>query len=154
MERKVDSMMNIDIVKGYRLPISESLRTMRILRCPLDCGDGFLVNDQLESNGFIKVCEFTGTVYIPNAEEIQQFQNNVVPIAGILVSIKEAEQVVQVEKIYCEFGYEEFIAKLMQQVMNFADFYGLKVGIIDMRKEVNVIKKRHCSFVDMKLWEC
>lgn len=112
-------MQNIDFMKEYRLPISESFKKKRMQRCPLDCGDGILVNDQLESEGFIKIYEYLGgTVYL---DEVQK-SPNVVPIAGISVKILEKEHMVQIDKIYCEFGYDEFIPELMKQIMNFADF--------------------------------
>lgn len=144
-------MMNIDITKEYRMPISESLRTMRIQKCPLDCGDGIFVDDRLESKGFIRIYEYSGgTFYIPaNTEEMQEFKNNAVPIAGISISIPD-EVTVHVNKIYCEFGYEEYIAKLMGQIMNFADFYGLKVSISDLRKGAANRNSRTCRSADVK----
>ena len=146
-------MMDFDIMKQYRLPISESLKAMRIQKCPLDCGDGIFVDDQLELDNFIKIYEYTGgTVYVPNTDKMKDYQNNVVPIAGIMVSIIEKEEIVQVDKIFCEFGHEDFIAKLMQQILNFADFYNMKVSIIDLRRDVAVKKIRQCRIVDVLSW--
>jgi len=145
-------MVDIDFMKEYRLPISENFKQSRILRCPLDCGDGIMVNDQLESDGFIKIFEYLGgTVYLSNAEEMNYFPNNVVPVAGISVSIR-GEETVQIDKIFCEFGHEGFIGKLVQQIINFADFYGLRVGIVDIRKGDGSRDIRKCRFVDMKFW--
>lgn len=149
-------MIDVNFEQEYRIPISESLKTMRIARCPLDCGDGIFVDDRLESNCFIKIYEYLGgTFYVPqNANEMKDYQDNVVLIAGIKVSIMEEDQVVQVDKIFCEFGHEDFIAKLMQQVMDFANFYGLKFSILDLQKEVGNRNIRTCKFVDAKLWNC
>lgn len=144
-------MVDIDVMKECRLPISENLKQSRIMRCPLDCGDRFMVNDQLESNGCIKIFEHLGgTVYISN-DGMNYSQNNVVPVAGISVSIRDKETV-QIDKIFCEFGYMDFISKLMQQIMNFADFYGLRVSIVDIRKGDSIRDIRKCRFVDMKFW--
>ena len=146
-------MIDFDITKECRLPVCDSLRTMRIQMNPMDFGSNIFVEDMLE-HGYIKLYEYLGgTFYLPaNMEEMKHFQKNVVPIVGIKVLIKEEEQVVQVEKIYCEFGYEEFIAQLMKQILNFADFYGLRVSILDLRKDVSSRNIRTCSFVDLKYW--
>ena len=148
-------MMNFDITKEYRLPISESLRGMRIAKCLLDCGDGIFVDDRLETESFIKIYEYLGgTFYVPMSAGELEHSSKVVPIAGIKVSVKEAEQIVQVDKIFCEFGSEEYIAKLLQQVMDFADFYSLKVSIniLDLRKNIAVKKVQKCRFVDVLSW--
>ena len=148
------NMMNIDYTKNYRLPISKSLQKMRIHRCPMDCGENIFIVDRLESDGFIKIYEYlNGTFYVPtNTDEINDFHNNVVPIATISISIRD-EQTVQIDKIFCEFGHEGFIGKLVQQIINFADFYGLRVGIVDIRKGDGDRNIRKCRFVDMKIWE-
>lgn len=145
-------MMNTDIMKEYRLPISDSLRKMRIQKCPLDCGDGILVEDTLETNGILKIYEnLGGTFYVPqSADEIQDFPNNVVPVAGIMISTMEEEQIVQVDKIYYEFGHEEYVTKLIEQIVNFADFYGLRVSILDLRKKPFVKNKRIYRFSDSR----
>lgn len=146
-------MMDIIFEQGYRLPISDSLKTMRLARCPLDGGDNIFVDDRLESDCFIKIYEYLGgTFYIPaDANEMNQY-SKVVSIAGISVSVFEEDEIVQVDKIFCEFGYDEFTTKLMKQVMNFADFYGLKVSILDLRKGIVNGNNRTCRFVDMKYW--
>lgn len=145
--------MDIIFEKGYRLPISNSLKTMRIARCPLDGGDNIFVEDMLESDHFIKIYEYLGgTFYIPVDTNEMKHSSKAVPIAGISVSVFEEDEIVQVDKIFCEFGDEGFISKLMKQVMNFADFYGLKVSILDLRKEIINRNNRTCRFVDMKYW--
>ena len=145
-------MVNIDFTKEHRLPISESLRKSRLQRCLLDYGDGILVDDRLESDGFIKIYEcLGGTIYLSSTEEMNHFQNNVVPIAGISVSIRDG-QVVQIDKIFCEFGHQGFIGILLKQTMSFADFYGLRVSIVDIRKGDSSRDIRKCRFVDMKFW--
>lgn len=147
-------MMDIDFTKEYRLPVCDSLREMRIQSHSMDYGSNIFVADRLESNNYIKIYEYLGgTFYVPqNANEIKDYQDNVVPIAGIMVSIMEQDQIVQVDKIYCEFGYEEYIFKLMEQTMIFADFYGMKVSILDLQKGVINRNNRTCRFIDMKYW--
>lgn len=141
-------MMELDFTKRYRVTIDESLRGMRMQKYPMTYGDNIFLEDMLE-HGYIRLYEYLGgTFYIPaNAEEMRR-SPNVVPIAGILISILEEEGVVQVEKIYCEFGYEDLIAKLIEQIMNFADFYGLVVSILNLRKGNRIKDTRRCRFVD------
>lgn len=147
-------MMDMDFTKEYRLPVCDSLREMRIQSHPMDYGNNIFVDDRLESDNYIKIYEYLGgTFYIPTSADELKHSSKVVPVAGIKVSIKEEEQVVQVDKIFCEFGYEDFIAKLMQQaIMDFATFYCLRVGILDLRKNINIKKIRQCKFVDVLSW--
>lgn len=147
-------MIDVDFTKEYRLPISESLRKMRFQRSTMDCGQNIFVEDRLESEGIIKIYEYIGgTFYLPiNANEMNIFRNHVVPIAGISVTIVDEEKV-QIDKIFCEYGYDEYIPKIMEQIMNFADFYGLKVSILDLEKDCSKRNIRKCGFIDMKFWE-
>ena len=89
------------------------------------------IEDRLESEKYIMLYENNGmgSFYIPIDKEDIKHSLNTIPIAGILISIREAEQIVQVDKIYCKIEYEKFIPELMKQVINYADFYGLKVSI-------------------------
>lgn len=146
-------MMDIDFLKEYRLPVCDSLREMRIQSHPIDYGNNIFVDDRLESNNYIKIYEYLGgTLYIPTSVDELKHSSKVVPVAGIKVSIQKKEQVVQVDKIFCELGYEDFIAKLMQSVMDYATFYFLKVSILDLRKNINIKKMRQCKFVDVLSW--
>lgn len=118
-------MMDIHLGKEYRLPVCESLRTSRIAKCPLGGVDNIFVDDKLESKGYIRLYEYLGgTLYFDE----KQKSSNLVLIAGISVNLIKNEHVLHVDKIYSEFGWaKEFIPKLKEQIMNFADFYSLKV---------------------------
>ena len=123
----------------YRLPVCDSFRKMRIQKCPMNCGTNIFIEDRLESEKYIMLHENKGmgSFYIPIDKDDMKHSLNTIPIAGILISIREEEHIVQVDKIYCEIGYEKFIPELTKQIINYADFYGLKV-IISLSRRMSV----------------
>lgn len=81
----------------YRLPVCDSFRKMRIQKCPMNCGTNIFIEDRLESEKYIMLHENNGmeSFYIPIDKDDMKHSLNTIPIAGILISIREEEQIVQ-----------------------------------------------------------
>lgn len=118
-------MLEFERTQEYGLHIDKSLKAMRIKKCPIQLRGNMVVADELESSGRIRIFENTGGVlYLQTDDCDMDYDANLVQIAEIAVSVHEDERKVELEKIYCEYGYnEELVPVLLEQVINFADFY-------------------------------
>lgn len=128
-------MLEYNIRGNYGLPMDESLRPMRIKRNPVKLEDGLVCNDQLEAKGIIRILEYTGgSLYIQADVENTGKDENVIMVAEVMVSVDFEKRVVYIDRIFHEYGHDELIPILMEQVSNFADFYCCRVCITDRRK--------------------
>lgn len=132
-------MFEYDYTKEYGLPMDESLKQMRIRKHPMQLGGDMVVIDQLEKFGTIRIYENTGeTLYMPADMEACGMECNkeVVQAAEMRVTVFPDEKKVQVDRIYCEYGYnDELVPALLEQAMNFAGFYNYRLSILDLRKK-------------------
>lgn len=131
-------MLDYEHGKEYGLPMDESLRLMRIRRYPVQLGENMIVVDRLEASGTIRIYENTGgALNVPMDMDAygMECNTNVVKVAEISVSVTSEEKRVELDRLYCEYGYnDELVPALLDQVMNFADFYNYRFSI-DLRKK-------------------
>lgn len=130
-------MLNYDYTKEYSLPIDTSLKTMRIRLSPsieLE-NENMYVVDMLEESGVFRIMEhIDNTLCMPTDAE-QADTANAVFLAEIKVSVlPEMKDIIKVDSIIYEFGYDELIHILVQRVLYFANFYGYEVSILNLKK--------------------
>lgn len=135
-------MLNYDYTKEYSLPIDTSLKTMRIRLSPsieLE-NENMYVVDMLEESGVFRIMEHIGNTLCMPTDAEQADTANAVFLAEIKVSVlPEMKDIIKVDSIIYEFGYDELIHILVQRVLYFANFYGYEVSILNLKK---IIKQR------------
>lgn len=114
----------------------QSMKLIRINEHPFECGaDSFaanlLIDDRLELEGTLKLYENTGgCIYL--------FQEPFMMGSTALVAEAEIEKIdkdeLKVKKIFYEYGYDELVHPLVDQILYFARFYGYAVGFLDLKK--------------------
>lgn len=108
----------------------EGSKLMRISEKPLQA-EGILVDDRLESEGYIRLYEhISGAIYL--STDLPGL-NNIVPVAEIEISVSEDRRL-RVKSFFCEYGYEELLHKLKEQVWHFAGHHGYSMELLDLRK--------------------
>lgn len=128
-------MLEYDAAGNYGLAMEESLRPLRIKRNPIKLDEGLVCNDQLETRGIIQILEYTGgSLYIRVDTDNMGHEAGAVMVAEVTVSVNLKERVVYIDRIFHEYGHDELIPILVEQVTNFADFYCCRVCIADRRK--------------------
>lgn len=119
------------------LPVN-NMQFMRIQEHPIQINDNLIVIDNLEG-GRIRLYEQTG-----GPVNIQQLIygsdsscKNAVMVAEIIINDSWQGENVFIHKISCEYGYEQLITPMIDQVLHFAYFYGNyeSVMISDMEFE-------------------
>ena len=103
----------------------EEMRLKRIANHPLDIKGNYIVMDNLEG-GTIEVFLHTDKDCALN---IQSYNNGIclsgVTLVGkISISVSEEEKAVLVDELYYNEGHEELRNALVNQVKEFANFYG------------------------------
>lgn len=130
-------MLNYDYTKEYSLPIDTSLKTMRIRLSPsieLEYENMYVV-DMLEESGVFRIMEHIGNTLCMPTDAEQADTANAVFLAEIKVSVlPEMKDIIKVDSIIYEFGYDELIHILVQRVLYFANFYGYEVSILNLKK--------------------
>lgn len=137
-------MLNYDYTKEYSLPIDTSLKTMRIRLSPsieLE-NENMYVVDMLEESGVFRIMEhIDNTLCMPTDAE-QADTANAVFLAEIKVSVLPERKDLRVESIIHLYGYDDLDHILMQKVLFFADFYGYKVSILNLKKKQRSYSKK------------
>lgn len=130
-------MLNYDYTKEYSLPIDTSLKTMRIRLSPsIEIeNENMYVVDMLEESGVFRIMEHIGNTLCMPTDAEQADTANAVFLAEIKVSVlPEMKDIIKVDSIIYEFGYDELIHILVQRVLYFANFYGYEVSILNLKK--------------------
>lgn len=107
-------------------------KMMRIKEKPIESGELVIVDDRLESEGFLKLYEYVGgPVYLDPLQE-----DNMAEVAGISIArTNDAEM--QVDRIFCEYGHEDLVPELVEQARHFAEFYGY--SFLGLRKKTSPV---------------
>lgn len=127
-------MLNYDYTKEYSLPIDTSLKTMRIRLSPsIEIeNENMYVVDMLEESGVFRIMEHIGNTLCMPTDAEQADTANAVFLAEIKVSVlPEMKDIIKVDSIIYEYGYDELIHILIQRVLYFANFYGYEVSILN-----------------------
>lgn len=137
-------MLNYDYTKEYSLPIDTSLKTMRIRLSPsIEFeSENMYVVDMLEESGVFRIMEhIDNTLCMPTDAE-QADTANAVFLAEIKVSVLPEMKNLRVDSIIHEYGHDDLLHILMQRVLFFADFYGYKVSILNLKKKHGLYSKK------------
>lgn len=130
-------MLNYDYTKEYSLSIDTSLKTMRIRLSPsIEFeSENMYVVDMLEESGVFRIMEHIGNTLCMPTDAEQADTANAVFLAEIKVSVlPEMKDIIKVDSIIYEYGYDELIHILIQRVLYFANFYGYEVSILNLKK--------------------
>ena len=121
------------MVKSMKLhnSVDGSMRLMRIKEHPIKTEGNIVADDRMEMDGVLGLYEHIGDSSLYLSVE-PQMMDNLVPIAG--AQFEEADGKVKVKRLFHEFGYEEMVHILVDQLAFFSDFYGLVLEILDLRK--------------------
>ena len=119
----------------------DPMQLKRISEHPIAISDNLenlIVYDDLE-RGALRIYEKTGDGPITIQQFVSESMNikNAVPIAQIIISSLWKDEGVFIHKVLCEFGYENLVEPMINQVLNYATFYNQfeVVGISDREHE-------------------
>lgn len=146
-------MFNYDYKKEYHLLIEPSLREMRLNMAPkAQLGENMFIVDRLESAGVVKVMEHIQGACVPIDAEGLDGCTDAVTLAEIRVSAHPETKEVLIGRIFFEYGFDDLVHVLMERILFFADFYGYKVSILNLRKS-NMLQSRKTSTVGRRLFQ-
>lgn len=92
---------------------------MRINKHRLRLGQDLLVDDRLESEGILRIHEYTGgSVYM----EPELLEN--APVVAEIQIVESDDGEVRVESVFSEYGHENLDGLMIKQAEFFARFYG------------------------------
>lgn len=102
-----------------------NMQFMRIQEHPIQIKDSLIVIDNLEG-GRIRLYEQTGGPV--NIQQLicgnEERCKNAMLVAEIIINDSWQGENVFIHKISCEYGYEQLITPMIDQVLHFAYFYG------------------------------
>lgn len=75
-----------------------------------------------------------------------------VTLTEIRVSAHPETKEVLIGRIFFEYGFDDLVHVLMERILFFADFYGYKVSILNLRKS-NMLQSRKTSTVGRRLFQ-
>ena len=125
-------MLDYDYTKEYGMPIDESLRLLRMKKYSMQLDEGIIMIDRLEASRTITIFESISESADDVIRDISNVECclNAVQVAEVVVSINQDEKKVYLDRIFCEYGYEdELVPILMEQVVNFTKFYYFKLSL-------------------------
>lgn len=107
---------------------SNELKVARIKECPIKAEDNLIIDDRLEEQGTLQMHEYIGgNIYLEPG-----ILKEAPLVAGI--SIKRSGSYLRIDKIFHEYGHQELVPLLRKQIVHFAEFYGLKIEPLDLKK--------------------
>lgn len=116
----------------------DPMQLMRISEHSIDINDNLIIYDDLE-HGTLRIYEQTGNGPVTVQQLASESMNikNAVPIAQIIISSLWKDEGVFIHKVLCEFGYENLVEPMINQVLNYATFYNQfeVIGILDREYE-------------------
>lgn len=146
-------MFNYDYKKEYHLLIEPSLREMRLNMTPkVKLEENMFIVDRLESAGVIRVMEHIQGACVPIDAEGLDGCTDAVTLTEISVSAHPETKEVLIGRIFFEYGFDDLVHVLMERILFFADFYGYKVSILNLRKS-NMLQSRKTSTVGRRLFQ-
>lgn len=127
-------MFKYEPEKEYGLPFGDCLREIRLSRYPLKVDENIMVYDRLESEGVIRLYEYLGGGFcIPLNLHEMEFCKNVVLVAEMSIVVRNETKEIQIERLFCEYGYE-FEHELFKQVMVLANLFDFRVSVLKLDK--------------------
>ena len=115
----------------HKLFSDESMRLMRIKKHPIETKGNLVVDDRMEMDGVLGLYEhIDGSVYLSVEPQIM---DNLALIAE--AQFEAVDGKLKIKRLFHEFGYEEMVRILIDQLSFFSDFYGFVLEILDLRKK-------------------
>lgn len=114
----------------HNLTPDNSLKELRIGEHPIRTEQNLVVNDMLEETGTLRLYEYLGgTLYL--GSDLRE--NNTAPVAEMEI-IKSCKGELLVKRLTHGYGHEELVHIMVNQALYFAEFYGTRVGFLDLQK--------------------
>ena len=101
----------------------DPMQLMRISKHPIDIGDNLIIYDDLENRALRIYEQIGGPVTIQQLATQYTIVNNVVPLVEVVINSIWKEDEVFIHKISFNYGYENLVEPVINQVLHFADFY-------------------------------
>lgn len=108
---------------------SEELREMRLSGHRMEPGQDLLIEDRLEGKGCLRIYEYTGGCVYLEPELLEK-----APLVAGIELEKMGEKGVRVKKIFYEYGHEDLVSAMVEQVKYFVEFYGFNLTFLDLGK--------------------
>ena len=113
----------------------DPMQLMRISKHPIDIGDNLIIYDDLE-HGTLRIYEqIGGPVTIQPLAAQFTTVNNVVPLVEVVINSIWKEEEVFIHKISFNYGYENLVEPVINQVLHFAGFYSQYEAVAISDKE-------------------
>lgn len=117
---------------SINIPVDENMRKLRLSEHKINISGNFMVEDDLEINGTLKVYEYLGGV-IPMHLKPSEMSNAVL-VASVTITARHDLKECRLVKIFHEYGYDFLANPMLEQVLYFADFYGYSLVLLNLRK--------------------
>lgn len=111
----------------------KSMKKLRLSEHKIDIAGNFLVEDELETKGILKLYEHLGGPILMHLKPSEM--DNAVLVASITIAIRQDLRESKLEKIFFEYGYDSLAEPMLGQVLHFADFYGYSLALLDLTKK-------------------
>lgn len=111
----------------------KSMKKLRLSEHKIDIAGNFLVEDELETKGTLKLYEHLGgpiLMYLKPSE-----MDNAVLIASITITTRPDLRESRLGKIFFEYGYDSLAGPMLRQMLHFADFYDYSLALLDLTKK-------------------
>jgi len=113
----------------------DSMQLLRLSEYPIHIEENLIVVDNLEE-GTLKLYEYTGGIL--NIHQLFTDDDNCMNatlVAEISITYEDQNGNINIEKIFCCYGYEKLAVSLIYQVVNFARFYECCKSVVISEKE-------------------
>ena len=110
--------------EGGAKPVIDPMQLMRISEHPIDISDNLIIYDDLE-HGTLRIYEQIGSGPVTVQQLTSQFSEirNAVKLAEVTVNSIWKKEEVFIWKISYEYGHENLVIPMINQVLHFANFY-------------------------------
>lgn len=125
------------MISGANRIAIDSMQEMRIKEHPFQSDETLVVFDNLEV-GSLKLYEpLNGSVMIQEILANQKIVGNAVLIAEAVINSSWKDNGVYIHKIFYEYGHENLVHPMLEQIIHFAGFYDCyqSVGISELEYE-------------------
>ena len=103
--------------------MEDSMQLMRISEHPIDISDNLIIYDDLE-HGALRIYEqIGGPVTVQQLAAQFVTIRNAVPLVEVVVTSIWKEEEVFIHKISFNYGYENLVEPVINQILHFAGFY-------------------------------
>lgn len=120
---------------NYNTLTDESMKKLRLSEHKINIAGNFMVEDDLEINGTLKLYEYLGGVIPVHLKPSEM--SNAVLVASVTITARHDLKECRLVKIFHEYGYDSLVGSMLEEVSHFADFYGYSLVLLDLRKKAD-----------------